>query len=70
MDICAVVLAGGKSSRMGRDKALLQFGWYDTLVEYQYRKLEAIFDKVYISSKEDKFDFDVDIIYDKYSHCR
>lgn len=67
MSLSAVILAGGKSSRMGRDKALLPFGGYSTLAEYQYRKLEPLFDKVYISSKEDKFPFDVDIIYDKYS---
>jgi len=35
----AIIFAGGKSSRMGRDKALLPFGGYDTLTEYQYRRL-------------------------------
>ena len=60
----AVIFAGGKSSRMGRDKALLSFGGYNSLTEYQYRKLEKIFSKVYISSKENKFDFDCEIIED------
>ncbi len=63
----AVILAGGKSSRMGEDKALLPFGGYPTMAEYQYRKLQEIFPNVYMSAKENKFDFDVDIIYDRYS---
>jgi molybdopterin-guanine dinucleotide biosynthesis protein A len=62
----AVIFAGGKSSRMGRDKALLPFRDFSTLSEYQYQKLSKIFDKVYISSKSDKFDFSVEIIEDCY----
>ena len=60
-----VVLAGGKSSRMGEDKALLPFGGYSSLSEYQYSRMRDIFDRVYISSKLDKFDFKADIIYDR-----
>ncbi len=30
-DIPLVIFAGGKSSRMGKDKALLPFGGYSTL---------------------------------------
>jgi len=63
----AVILAGGKSSRMGEDKALLPFGGYPTMAEYQYRKLQKIFPNVYISAKENKFDFDANIILDRYS---
>lgn len=66
MSISAVILAGGKSSRMGRDKALLPFANYSTLSEYQYRRLEKIFSRVYLSSKIDKFPFDTKIIFDKY----
>jgi len=62
----AVIIAGGKSSRMGRDKALLPFGGFSTLAEYQYRRLSSFFDKVYISAKSNKFDFDVMIIEDRY----
>ncbi len=59
----AVLFAGGKSRRMGRDKALLDFGGI-SLVRYQYERLQALFEKVYISTKEDKFDFKADLIYD------
>jgi len=60
----AVIIAGGKSSRMQRDKALLPFGVYNSLCEFQYRKLEKLFSKVYVSSKTHKFDFNVEIIED------
>ena len=62
--IPAILFAGGKSSRMGRDKALLPFANFPTLSEYQYRRLEKLFSEVYLSAKEDKFDFDANIIYD------
>jgi len=64
IDTPAVVFAGGKSSRMGRDKALLPFGGYPTLVEYQYRRLEKIFDEVYISWKSEKAEFGAKSIFD------
>jgi len=42
---------------MGSDKALLPFGGYSTLVEYQYFRLKKIFSYVFISSKSaDKFE--------------
>ncbi len=51
-----VVLSGGKSSRMQQDKSLLPFGDYDTLIEYQYQKYQDMFERVYISAKENKLD--------------
>ena len=60
----AVIVAGGKSSRMGEDKALLPFWKYPTLAEYQYARLNHLFENVYISSKEDKFDFECKVIKD------
>ncbi len=65
-DMTAVIFAGGKSSRMGKDKALLPFAGYNTLSEFQYIKLSSLFNNVYISSKEDKFDFDAPVITDRY----
>ena len=49
---------------MGQDKSLLPFGDYPSLAEYQYRRLSKLFDNVYISTKENKFDFDANIIED------
>ncbi len=62
--INCVIFAGGKSSRMGQDKSLLPFGNCSSLAEYQYKRLSKLFDNVYISAKEDKFDFDAEIIED------
>ena len=63
----AVIFAGGKSSRMGEDKALLPFAHYPTLTEFQHDKLSTLFDKVYLSAKENKFDFDCMLIKDHYA---
>jgi len=62
--IPAVIFAGGKSSRMGEDKALLPFGAYTTLTEFQVKKLSDYFEPVYISAKTDKFDFECKVIED------
>jgi len=62
--LTAVILAGGKSSRMGRDKALLPFRESNSLAEYQYDRLSKLFDRVYISAKSNKFDFDAPLIID------
>ncbi len=63
--IPCVLFAGGKSSRMGSDKALLPFGGYTTLAEFQLRRLEKLFDQVYISTKSaDKFPFTCKLILD------
>ena len=64
-DIPCVILAGGKSSRMGADKALLPFGQFSSLAEFQYIKLGGFFKKVYISSKVNKFKFLHNEILDK-----
>jgi len=61
-----VILAGGKSSRMGRDKALLPFGGYSCLAQFQYQRFLPFFEKVYISCKNNKFDFEFKIIEDRY----
>ncbi|WP_309499668.1 molybdenum cofactor guanylyltransferase MobA [Sulfurovum sp.] len=60
----AVIFAGGKSSRMGKDKALLPFGSYPTLTEFQHAKLSTLFQKVYISAKTNKFHFACNVIED------
>jgi molybdopterin-guanine dinucleotide biosynthesis protein A len=64
-DITCILFAGGKSSRMGQDKALLPFGIYNTLAQYQYERLKKLFAHVYISAKSaNKFDFDAAVIED------
>ena len=64
-DIPCVIFAGGKSSRMGEDKALLPFDGFDTLTQYQIDKLSKLFTNLYISCKtKEKFDFDANFIED------
>jgi len=70
--IPCVIFAGGKSSRMGEDKALLPFASYTTLTEYQHQRLSQLFQNVYISTKNPKkfsfaAEFLVDNIKDNYS---
>ena len=65
-NIPAIIFAGGKSSRMGKDKALLPFRTISTMSEYQYRKLQNLFCEVYLSVKKNKFDFSCTIIKDIY----
>jgi len=64
-DIPCIIFAGGKSSRMGRDKSLLPFDNSPTLTQYQLTKLTKLFKNVYISCKDkNKFDFDANFIED------
>ncbi len=64
-DIACIIFAGGKSSRMGEDKALLPFGKYNSLSRYQWEKFKPYFKNIFISTKEkDKFDFDANFIED------
>lgn len=61
-----IIFAGGKSSRMGEDKALLPFATFSTLAEYQHSRLSKLFKNVYISTKEpSKFSFAANFIVDK-----
>lgn len=60
-----VIVAGGKSSRMGSDKALLPFGKYETLTQYQLQRVSSWFKSVHVSCKNrDKFKFDAFFIED------
>lgn len=64
--IPCVIFAGGKSSRMGEDKAYLPFGDSPSLAQYQYDRLKKTFDRVYISAKDANHfdDFDASVIED------
>jgi len=63
-NIPCIIFAGGKSSRMGEDKALLPFGNSTSLTHYQYTRLSQLFCKVYISTKHAKFDFEAPLLLD------
>lgn len=61
-----IIFAGGKSSRMGKDKSLLPFANTNSLTEFQYNRLQKIFSTVIISCKDKtKFDFDAKFIEDE-----
>jgi len=65
LDIPCVLFAGGKSSRMGEDKALLPFAGFTTLSEYQYTRLCKIFSNVFITCKDkSKFPFEANFLED------
>ena len=65
LNIPCVIFAGGKSSRMGVDKALLSFKEFETLTEFQLSKLSLDFQKVYIGCKDkSKFQFEANFIED------
>jgi molybdopterin-guanine dinucleotide biosynthesis protein A len=64
-ELPCVILCGGKSSRMGEDKSLLPFSSSNSLAQYQYERLKPYFTSVYVSSKINKFDFDINLILDK-----
>lgn len=68
--ITAVVLAGGKSKRMGQDKAMLEF-LGQTMLSRVLRELEKVFDKILIVSgeKEKYTDMGYEVIRDKYPNC-
>jgi len=63
----AIIFAGGKSSRMGKDKSLLPFGTHKSLAAYQHHRLSELFEHVYLSAKEDKFDLQAPVIEDRYA---
>lgn len=54
MQIPCVILCGGKSSRMGSNKALLAFK-NQTILQYQFSKMSLLFKDVFISSKAPYF---------------
>ena len=65
INLPCVIVAGGKSSRMGKDKALLPFGSSATLTQFQLDRLKGYFSSLYVSCKtKDKFNFDANFIED------
>jgi molybdopterin-guanine dinucleotide biosynthesis protein A len=67
MDRYGVIVAGGKSSRMGKDKALLPLGDAPSMTHYLHSRLAPYFTKLYVSAKEDKFGGDFPLVIDRYA---
>jgi molybdopterin-guanine dinucleotide biosynthesis protein A len=53
--VSAIVLAGGKSSRLGRDKALEKIHSSSSIIHTIIEKLQAISDDVIIVANDDKY---------------
>jgi molybdopterin-guanine dinucleotide biosynthesis protein A len=68
--LCGLILAGGKSSRMGHDKSSLVYHDKDQ-AHHSYSLLEQICQKVFVSCRSDQGDLahlkDLPKIYDTYS---
>src|ERR671933_1070583 len=66
VEIEGFILAGGASSRMGRDKSALALGG-ETLVRRAQRALSSIAPRVsVVSAREDQGDFDLPVVRDVY----
>ena len=66
--LTAFVLAGGRSTRMGTDKAFLEIGG-ETLLARAIRTLEAVASDVRIVGSADKFGGDRPVVEDIYRGC-
>jgi len=65
LNLPCVIVAGGRSSRMGSDKALLPFGSFATLTQFQLDRHKNNFASLHVSCKtKEKFDFKADFIED------
>ena len=66
--ITGIILAGGKSKRMGRDKAFLPYHGKD-LIEYSISLMQSICDEVIISANDADYDkFGLRVVRDNYPH--
>lgn len=56
-DVAGVILAGGESSRMGRNKALLEV-YGERMIETAYRRMAELFDEVLlVTNTPESYDF-------------
>lgn len=63
----ALILAGGKSSRMGSDKTLLEFCSYPSITHFLYSRLSLHFNSIKVASKQDKFNPKLPLLIDEFS---
>lgn len=68
LSVSGFILAGGKSSRMGTDKALLRFEG-QTLLESALRRMRAVADPVWVVASRPDLGTYAPIIPDIYAHC-
>ncbi|HLZ53385.1 MAG TPA: molybdenum cofactor guanylyltransferase [Verrucomicrobiae bacterium] len=71
MNLCAVILAGGKSSRMGQDKAWLEIGGQTLLARQIKLAHECGAEEVFISGRVDKdySQFACPVLYDRWAEA-
>jgi molybdopterin-guanine dinucleotide biosynthesis protein A len=67
-DVAAFVLAGGKSTRMGTDKAFLELGGV-TLIEHALDLLKHVTSRVFVVGDEAKFGKYGEVVQDVYRDC-
>jgi molybdenum cofactor guanylyltransferase len=67
-DACVFLLAGGRSSRMGNDKAFLRFG-ENTLIERALATARAAVSCVRIVGSREKYEGLADIVEDQFPGC-
>ena len=63
----ALILAGGKSSRMCTDKTLLEFCGAPSITHFLFERLNKHFDNVKVASKQDKFNPKLPLLIDEFS---
>ncbi len=67
-DVTAFILAGGKSTRMGMDKALIEFDG-ETLLNRALLKARSVADRTCIVGAREKFEMYGPVIEDLYPEC-
>jgi molybdopterin-guanine dinucleotide biosynthesis protein A len=68
LDVTAFVLAGGRSTRMGSDKALLTVG-KQTLLERALQTAAAVANQVFIAGSRDRYAQYGDVVEDIFPDC-
>ncbi|MFQ6069429.1 MAG: molybdenum cofactor guanylyltransferase [Candidatus Aminicenantales bacterium] len=69
-EVSCIILAGGKNTRMGREKAFLRIG-ERTIIEEQKDTLKKIFDEIIIVTNNHSYfhNLDVKVVKDIIPHC-